>query len=110
MGRAAKMQEVVGLKQRKENVAKIIAWGGEEQVIICRDKNPHCGHISCYLTLTNDDDADGVCWIVKLHRGEVVDDGPGSQHGDDADGRAGHPPPLVVVSLDPENSFVMNYI
>ena len=46
MGRAAKIEEVQGLMHRKENVAKIIAWGGGERVIICRDKNPHCGHIS----------------------------------------------------------------
>lgn len=55
------------------------------------------------MTLTNDDDADGVCGIVELHGGKVVDDGPGRQDGDDADGGAGHPPALVVVPLDPEH-------
>ena len=54
------------------------------------------------VTLTNDDDADGVGGIMELHRGEVVDDGPGSQHRDDADRGAGHPPALIVISLDPE--------
>ena len=37
------MQEV-GIMQ--ENVARIIAWGDMEQVIICQDKNVHCGHLS----------------------------------------------------------------
>ena len=55
------------------------------------------------MTLTDDDDADGVCRIVELHRGEVVDDGPGRQHGDDADGGAGHPPALVVIPLYSEH-------
>ena len=55
------------------------------------------------MTLTNDDDADGVCRIVELDRGEVVDDGPGGQHGDDADGGAGDPPALVIIPLDPEH-------
>lgn len=54
------------------------------------------------VTLTNDDDADGVSWIMELHRGKVVDDGPGSQHGDDADSGAGHPSALIIISLDPE--------
>ena len=37
------MQEV-GIMQ--ENVARIIAWGDREQVIICQDKNVYCGHLS----------------------------------------------------------------
>ena len=40
---------------------------------------------------------------MEVGRGEVVDDGPGRHDGDDADGGAGDPPPLVVVPLDPED-------
>ena len=40
---------------------------------------------------------------MEVCRGEVVDDGPGRQDWDDADGGAGHPAALVVVPLDPED-------
>ena len=46
---------------------------------------------------------------MERHRGEVVDDGPGGQHGDGADRGAGHPPALVIVTLDPvgKNSWTL---
>ena len=44
---------------------------------------------------------------MKVGRGEVVDDGPGRQHGDDADGGAGDPAALVVVPLDPEDGHAV---
>ena len=40
---------------------------------------------------------------MEVCRGEVVDDGPGRQDRDDADGGAGDPAALVVVPLDPED-------
>ena len=40
---------------------------------------------------------------MQVCRGEVVDDGPGRQDGDDADRGTGHPAALVVVPLDPED-------
>ena len=54
-----------------------------------------------YPLLTDDEDADCVGGVVERHRGEVIDDGPGGQHGNDADRGAGHPPTLVIVTLDP---------
>ena len=53
--------------------------------------------------LTDDNNANGVGRVVEVGRGEVVDDGPGRQDGDDADRGAGHPAALVVVPLDPED-------
>ena len=43
-GGAGLLMQEVGIMQ--ENVARIIAWGDSEQVIICQDKNVHCGHLS----------------------------------------------------------------
>ena len=40
---------------------------------------------------------------MEVCRGEVVDDGPGSQDWDDTDSGAGHPAALVIIPLDPED-------
>merc|ERR1719266_1430648 len=52
---------------------------------------------------SDDNNANGVGWVVEVGRGEVVDDGPGSQDWDDADSGAGHPASLVIIPLNPEH-------
>ena len=54
-------------------------------------------------SVTYDDNADSVGWIMKMNGGKVVDDCPGGQHRDYAKGGACHPPTFVVVSFDPKH-------
>ena len=74
---------------------------------ICFDSKKSIGHekpkLEITFFLTNDDDANRICWIMKLNRSKIIDNSPSCQDGNNADRSTRDPSSLVIVSLDSED-------